>query len=421
MRAALAILAVLLCALAAFSDLVPHTGASDFARLSPILFTVTGVFAGIAYFVALRIPKISPLTLWIGAVVFRLILLPAAPGDDIWRYRWEGRVQAAGMNPYQYAPDAPELAGLRDAEWPLVNHPEYPAAYPPGAQVIFRAFAGTPVWLWKLVLLCADLGVVALLARWRDPAAAAAYAWNPLIIYVSAGGGHFDVFMVLALVASAFLLERGKREDRTGDFAWSALLLGLAIVIKLIPLVLVPVWFFAFGWRRVWLLILAVTPLPLGAVLYGWPGIDVFGSIRSLAFVARTNDCLWWLTEKFIWANTAQKNAVYQFILASACAVIALLWWHDWRRGRLWVLGAVLVLSPALHPWYLAWILPFAILAGGPARAWLVFSVSNFAYFLLWLQPVPWVQPAWLHLLILLPPLGYLVWHATRRYEFRTP
>src|SRR5690242_17050964 len=45
------------------------------------------------------------------AVVFRLSILFAPPylSDDIYRYVWDGRVQAAGINPYRYIPAAPEL------------------------------------------------------------------------------------------------------------------------------------------------------------------------------------------------------------------------------------------------------------------------------------------------------------------------
>ena len=45
------------------------------------------------------------------ALLARLILIPAAPvfSDDIYRYGWDGRVQAAGISPYPYPPAAPQL------------------------------------------------------------------------------------------------------------------------------------------------------------------------------------------------------------------------------------------------------------------------------------------------------------------------
>src|SRR5204862_1171502 len=78
-----------------------------------------------------------------GAVAMRLAMLWVEPylSSDIYRYIWDGRVQAAGINPYRYVPKAPELARLRDAEiWPNINRPDYAVTiYPPAAQAIFFA------------------------------------------------------------------------------------------------------------------------------------------------------------------------------------------------------------------------------------------------------------------------------------------
>jgi hypothetical protein len=51
------------------------------------------------------------------ALIFRLSVLWVTPGflsDDIYRYGWDGLVQRAGLNPYLYPPEAPELAFIRD-------------------------------------------------------------------------------------------------------------------------------------------------------------------------------------------------------------------------------------------------------------------------------------------------------------------
>src|ERR1044071_5648462 len=61
------------------------------------------------------------------AVLFRLSIIFAPPylSDDIYRYIWDGRVQAAGINPYRYVPAAPELVQLRDDDiYPKVNRRE---------------------------------------------------------------------------------------------------------------------------------------------------------------------------------------------------------------------------------------------------------------------------------------------------------
>ena len=59
------------------------------------------------------------------ALIFRVSVLWVTPGflsDDIYRYSWDGLVQQAGINPYNYPPDASELGILRDDTiFPMIN------------------------------------------------------------------------------------------------------------------------------------------------------------------------------------------------------------------------------------------------------------------------------------------------------------
>ena len=111
------------------------------------------------------------------------------PGNALgrhFRYVWDGRVQLAGINPYLYAPSAPEVAHLRDALYQSINHATIPTIYPPLAQLFFRAIcalSATPA-AFKLALLLCDWGLCLLLAhslvrRGQDPRRVVLYAWNP--------------------------------------------------------------------------------------------------------------------------------------------------------------------------------------------------------------------------------------------------
>ena len=74
------------------------------------------------------------------AILFRLTLLPHDPvaTDDIYRYVWDGKVAAAGINPFQYAPSDPTLAALHNSDLPAkINFPEMRTIYPPLAQGLF--------------------------------------------------------------------------------------------------------------------------------------------------------------------------------------------------------------------------------------------------------------------------------------------
>ena len=70
------------------------------------------------------------------AVILRVIMLLAPPtlSDDIYRYRWDGKVQASGRNPYAATPADPRLEELRDDEWAQINYPRIRTIYPPLAQ-----------------------------------------------------------------------------------------------------------------------------------------------------------------------------------------------------------------------------------------------------------------------------------------------
>ena len=159
---------------------------------------------------------------WVVAVgvLARICLLPAPPSlsDDAWRYRWEGRVQAEGVNPYLTPPSDPSLAGLRDGGWLRVNHPDVPAIYGPPLQLLFRALARLPgpgVFWFKLAFLVADLGLLLLLIgglrrRGLDPLWVLIYAWHPLVILEIAGQGHLEILPVALFVAALELEARGR-------------------------------------------------------------------------------------------------------------------------------------------------------------------------------------------------------------------
>src|SRR6516225_1324016 len=51
-----------------------------------------------------------------GGIGMQIAAVSAPPqqSDDLYRYIWDGGVQAAGIDPYAYVPAAAQLAGLRD-------------------------------------------------------------------------------------------------------------------------------------------------------------------------------------------------------------------------------------------------------------------------------------------------------------------
>lgn len=222
-------------------------------------------------------------------LVARLLVLVAPPiqSTDIYRYVWDGRVQAAGISPYRYVPADPALSFLRDpgdgpsSIFENINRADVaPTIYPPAAQALFALVGITSpsIWTMKAVMMGFDVvacGAALLLLRAaRLPLALVlVWAWHPLVIWQFANEGHIDAasgaFAGLAMLAAV--------RSRHG-LAGAAL--GVAVLLKLLPAALFPAL-----WRRwdLW------TPLVAGAVIlagYGWysgAGLRVFGYLPGYA------------------------------------------------------------------------------------------------------------------------------------------
>jgi alpha-1,6-mannosyltransferase len=178
------------------------------------------------------------------AVLARAIALlaPDALSTDVYRYIWDGRVQAAGINPYRYVPADPALAFLRDAEiYPNINRLEYaPTVYPPVAQMIFFLASriqetGTAIKLAMVGFEAVTIGAILALLR-RDglpPERVLIYAWHPLPIWEFAGAGHIDA-AAIALLCLALLAATRERPIAAGAA------LALAALVKPFALVLAP-------------------------------------------------------------------------------------------------------------------------------------------------------------------------------------
>jgi alpha-1,6-mannosyltransferase len=405
----------------------------------PVKFVAVAMLCGVAFLAAinefpvLSNPRTQSIFFWGAAIFLRLVALPLAPGDDLWRYQWEGKIQRAGFNPYVYAPDDPKLEPVRAEfpEWQRINHREFRAIYPPGAELLFAGLSGVsdrPL-LYKLLFAAADLGAIAVLLRLIGGTAryanAAWYAWNPLVVYSFAGAAHFDSLMILPMIAGILFLVRFESETESRRKWWLALAastaFGVAISVKLVPAFLLLCCVFALGYRAVTLALSAAIPLGL-SLLYGYPTIPIWDSLRRFAHVTRLNDLFWWLIEETVWPNPHQKNYHYNVIIVICVVLVSLLFWRNWKRGMIWAFGTALILSPVLHPWYCSWILPLA--AWRRAYTWFVLSITLFAYFLFWnerLFLLPWRSEPWMRAIIIVPPLAAVALMGLARRSQRTP
>ena len=181
------------------------------------------------------------------AAAFRAQLVGKKPflSTDTYRYIWDGRVQAAGINPYRHIPSAPELAYLReDKIYPQINRGDYEGTpYPPIAQAVYLlVYLAHPlsVTAFKVAMLLFDMIaaiaiMIALARSGMNPARAIVFAWHPLLIFEGAHSGYvesvFIAFLALAVLAWSY-----KKPALTG------IALALATLVKFYPALLLPVF-----------------------------------------------------------------------------------------------------------------------------------------------------------------------------------
>lgn len=342
------------------------------------------------------------------AVVVRALLVPVPPSlsDDVYRYVWDGRVLAAGLDPYAHSPDAAELAHLRDDLWQRLAHRDVATVYPPLSLAVFSIAARTPapVLAVKLALVLADLIACYLLwclaiRRAAPPGAVAWYAWSPLVTLEVAGMAHVDALGVPFVVLTWLWLAAGGRRATWGAAASAA---G-AVLVKLVPLIAVPVWARASRRPIRYLvasgLLSAAIALPVmardgmipsGLVRYGvswefngpvyellWRALDAAGSAdwiegRLDAIKQASGEHERW--NRFYPYNYARLHAKLVLLVLLGVAALAALRERDpvIATGRLF--GAALVLSATVYPWYLLWVLPWAALER--RRSWLTLAAT---------------------------------------------
>ncbi len=341
------------------------------------------------------------------AVVLRISLLAAPPfmSSDINRYVWDGRVQAAGINPYAYIAADPHLAALRNTPvYANINRVNYAhTIYPPMAQVIFAAVGriSQTVLAMKVAMValegCGILAVLALLRSARLPAARVLiYAWNPLAAWAIAGNGHIDGAAIGLLGVAMWAVAR-QRQGLAGA------LLGGAILTKFLPIVVTPALWRRWGWKFPAAATAVIVVLYTAYSSVGW---QVFGFLPDytneeglvqgsgfwlLAALGHVAPLPAWGTPLYL-GVTVTLLAGLAFVIAFRLPPpneVAL-------AARVALLAAATMAAMTPHyPWYFAWLALPCCLCCRPSIVWLSIAPAL-------LYSDPW------HDEILLPTLVYL-------------
>jgi alpha-1,6-mannosyltransferase len=329
--------------------------------------------------VAERAPQKQALWLIFGlAILLRAYVLMFDPllSSDIYRYVWDGRVQAAGINPYRYFPTDQALAFLRDeAIFPHINRADTAVTiYPPVAQFFFLVVTriGESVTVMRLALVGCEAVTVAvillLLRRMNRPMTrVVAYLWHPLPLWEIANSGHVDALMVALMMLGLWIA-------LTGHALRGAAVIAFSVLVKpYVAPVLAGIW-------RPWdikmpLVVIAVIALcyvPYLSVGWGVLGFLTKGYLTEEG-ISAGND-LWLLS---LWRLVFGEHHGDVAVYVATAAVILLFKGFSVARSpdrtiasrlgdiNMLLLLTLLLLSPN-YPWYFVILVPFAALCGSP-------------------------------------------------------
>jgi hypothetical protein len=315
------------------------------------------------------------------AIVMRVPVLLAPPylSADVYRYVWDGRVEAAGFNPYRYAPAGPELAALRDPViYPQVASKNAPTIYPPMTEAVFFVVTrvSESVTAMKTAMAIFDLITFMLLARLLaleglPTARVLVYAWHPLPIWEFAGSGHVDAVLIACTLAALWAVRR-RRAGLAGVF------LAVATLTKLYPAVLAPALYRRWDWKMptFFALTIAVAYLPFlsaGSQILGFlpgyagqEGFDAAGAGFYLLELLRRLPVLDGLSTRVY-----EIGAIAALAALSAGFVLR----RDPDRppyAMAAMAAAVFTLLVSPHyPWYFSWLTVFVCFARSFALQWL--------------------------------------------------
>lgn len=334
-----------------------------------------------------RLPRSALWTILGVAVLMRAALLPAPPflSSDIYRYVWDGQVQAAGINPYRYIPADPALEALRDpAVYPLINRKDYARTiYPPTAQMVFAAVGhiSRSVTGMKLAMLGFEaLGVLAMLAILRGaglpPARILIYAWNPLALWSFACDGHVDAVAV-GLLGLALLARTRRRYGLAGA------LLGAATLVKVLPVAVAPA--FVRGGRLRQPMLVGAAVIGILYLPYLAAGADVLGFAGSYgAEEGYDVGTGYWLLAGLGHLGLSPPSLVPTYLVCAALTLIILALRIAFGRNRepapdavalcrdAGILAALATCAASPHyAWYYPWLALPAVVAPAPALIWL--------------------------------------------------
>nr|WP_321415987.1 mannosyltransferase [uncultured Allomuricauda sp.] len=323
-------------------------------------------------------------------ILFRLIFLIAEPNlsQDFYRFIWDGELIKNGINPYLFTPDqimeqgTISFAGMDELHdgMSALNARHY-SNYPPINQILFAlaAFLGGGSVLgstiaMRLIVIFADLGVLYFgrkllqnlnkanhLAFW--------YFLNPLVIIELTGNLHFEGVMLFFFVWALYLISKNK-------WLWATPVYAASIMVKLMPLMLLPIFIKYFGFKKSvgFYILVGLGCAALLLPFYSPVFIDNYSETVGLWFSNfEFNASIYNIVKKI--AVTCYDAKPWELIdsygtLIQKTVVIIVLLLTFLRKNQklesvitsmVFALACYYFLSSTVHPWYVVFLLGFAI------------------------------------------------------------
>lgn len=343
--------------------------------LFSILFT--------SYYLLTRFFSISYFNyLLIAGIIFRSLLIFSVPNlsDDVYRFIWDGRLAANGINPFRHLPaeimQMPAVPGITKELFGQLNSQHYYAIYPPVLQGIYWLTAKLfPLNVFAAIIFLKSIIVLSeaviffllinILKRLSLPKhSSLLYILNPLVITELTGNAHFDGVMILfVLLSMLFLFKK--------NLAMSAISLATGIATKLIPVLFLPLIIIKSGWKKgfTYLLITGITTFILFAVVFDLAtinhllkSVDLF--IRKFEFNASVYYAVRYVGTIIKGYNIIAIAGPFLLVLSGLIILIISLGgqkksYVEFITKAMFIITAWLVFSTTVHPWYIC--LPVAL------------------------------------------------------------
>jgi hypothetical protein len=324
--------------------------------------------------------------LWTG-LLLRFALLFVFPGfsDDYFRFIWDGEMTVQGVSPYMFLP-AELISRFSDNHYLLavyegLNSKNYFSVYPPLNQYMFAAAAWlfngnllaqvivlkTFVFLAEVITMIKLPGLFSKLKL--NPALSVFYILNPLVILEGVGNLHFEPVSICFIVLSLTYLFDEK-------FGWSALFLALAVSVKLVPLILIPLFFRYLSFNKalkycalvLFVFVALFIPFLDSVVL-----THIFSSIELYYQTFEFNASVYYVIRKLGYLikgyNVIGVAGILLILLFLLALITISLKVRRYSKMSLltsgfWVFLSYYFLSTTVHPWYIINVLLFGLLAG---------------------------------------------------------